>query len=96
MRGLMGDRLLKQFLGSILLPPEFNQLRVLGSTSDNDETTTPSETTEVKAQSRMPDPTDPGGETTNASTSEAGEKLSRDGNVVSDNLDRQGRSDALS
>jgi hypothetical protein len=84
MRGLMGDRLLKWFVGSILHPPEFNRLRVLGSTSDNDETTTnPSETTEEKAQSRTPERS---GETTNASASEAGDKPPTDGNAVSDNL----------
>jgi hypothetical protein len=69
MRGLIGDRLLKRFLGNILHPPEFNQRRVLGSTSDNDETT------REKAQSRTPDP---GAEMTNASESENGAKSAVD------------------
>lgn len=82
MRGLIGDRLLKRFLGNILHPPEFNQHRVLGSKSDNDETTTPSETTQEKAQSGMLDPTD---EMTNASALEDW-NVSNDGNEASDKL----------
>jgi hypothetical protein len=44
---------------------------MLGSTSENDETTTPSETPREKAQSRTPDP---GDEMTNTSALEDGEK----------------------
>jgi hypothetical protein len=82
MRGLIGDRLLKRFLGNILHPPEFNQLRVPGSRSDTDETTNPSETTREKAQSRTPDP---GDEMTDASASEDW-NLSTNGNATSDKL----------
>lgn len=78
MRGLIGDRLLKRFLGNILHPPEFNQLRVLGSTLDDDETTTPSEATRDRAQSRTPDP---GDEMTSASVSENGAKSAVDENA---------------
>lgn len=83
MRGLIGDRLLKRFLGNILHPPEFNQLRVLGSTSGNDETTTPSEATTEKAQSRTPDL---GDEMTNTSALEDW-NVSNDGNAADDKLE---------
>jgi hypothetical protein len=73
MRGLIGDRLFKRFVGDILHQPE---PRVLGSGSDNSEAMTiPSETTEEKTQARTPGR---GGEATNAPVFENGKKPAAD------------------
>jgi hypothetical protein len=78
-RGLIGDRLLKRFVGDIRHQPGFGLPWVLGSRPDNGEATTnPSETTEEKAQARTPER---GAEATDASASENGEKPATDENV---------------
>lgn len=69
MRGLIGDRLFRRFVGDILHQPE---PQVLGSGSDNSESMTiPSETTEEKTQAGTPGK---GGEAANASVFENGKK----------------------
>lgn len=56
MRGLIGDRLLKRFIGDIRHQPRFGLPRLLDSRPDNGEATTnSSEMTEEKAQTRTPE-----------------------------------------
>jgi hypothetical protein len=79
MRGLIGDRLFKRFVGDILHQPGFGLPRVLGSGLDNSEATTiRSETTEEKRQAETPERV---GKATDASTSENGAKPAIDENA---------------
>jgi hypothetical protein len=71
-RGLIGDRLLKRFVGDIRHQPEFSLPEVSGSESDKSEATTnPLDTIEDKGLARTPKPD---GEATDASPSENGAK----------------------
>lgn len=72
MHGLIGDRLLKRFVGDIRRQPRFSLPRVLGSESDNCEATTDlSETAKEQVRTETPERS---GEATNVSASENGAK----------------------